>query len=264
MAARFGHQMFAVPLDQILSDRLPELWTAALGQLGPFLAVSALGLVVLARKRSLIAAVTAAWAVCTAVFALGYQVGDWETFLLPAWLMLALWSIVGLARCITAAGIMAKSLAVVGAVALPLTALITGYSEADRSGHDPQPGVDAAVAAVPDDSLIFTRDYETRHQFDYRLLPDGLGVRRNVWAAKGAIYSPVPDQMVYQLRQYCASDRGVWVWPVQEQPLAPSVPRGLKTFVYGDRYAKQVRGRGFTVDHVEGELYSFQCPASRS
>ena len=260
--ARWGNLMFAVPLDQILSDRLRELWTAALGQFGPLLAVSAFGLVLLAWKRPLIAAVTAAWTVCTAVFALGYQVGDWQTFLLPAWIMLALWSIVGLARCVAAAGVRAPSVAVVVATAVPLTALITGYAEADRSGPDPQRGVDAAIADVPDNSLIFTRNYETRHQFTYRLLPGGLGARRNVWAAKGATYSPVPDQIVHQLREYCASKRDPWVWPVQEQPLAPSVPGRLNTFVYGHSYAKRVRNRGCTVEHVKGEVYRFECPIS--
>jgi hypothetical protein len=262
--ARFGDQMFAVPLAKIQSDRLPELWTAALGELGPLLAVSAMGLVVLAWKRPLILAVTAGWAICTAVFALGYKVGDWQSFLLLTWLMLALWSVVGLARCIAAAGAWAPAVAVVVAVALPVTALITGYSDADRSDPDPQRDVDEAIASVPDDSLIFTRDYETRHQFTYRLLPDGLGARRNVWAAKGAIYTPVPDRMVYQLRQYCAPSTGPWLWPSQEQPLAPSVPRGLKTFIYGHSYAKRVRHRGFTVDHVKGQLYSFECPRAAS
>ena len=262
--ARWGNLMFAVPIHKILSDRLPELWTAALGELGLLLAVSALGLVVLAWKRPLIASLTAVWAICTTVFALGYQVGDWQTFLLPAWVMLALWSIVGLAWCVAAAGVMAQFLAVVCAVALPLTALITGYAEADRSGHDPQRDVDAAIAAVPDNSVIFTRNFETRHQFTYRLLPDGLGARRNVWAAKGATYSRVPDQIVYELRQYCAPRPGPWVWPVQEQPLAPSVPRGLKTFVYDHTYAKRVQARGFTVDHVTGKLYSVECPRARS
>ena len=259
-SARFGNRMFAVPLEEVVSDRLPKLWTAALGQFGPLLALVALGLVVLARRRPLVGAVTAAWAVCTVVFALGYQVGDWPDFLLAAWLVLALWTVVGLSRCVAAAGAMAQPLAVVVALALPVTALVTGYREADRSGDDPQPGVDAAIAKVPDNSLIFTPNYGVRHQFNYRLLPDGLGMRRNVWAAKGSTYDPVPDQVVYSLREYCASDQGVWVWPWQEQPLAPSVPRGLNTFVYGHSYAKQVRDRGFPVDQVNEQLYSLKCP----
>jgi hypothetical protein len=259
--ARFGGRMFAIPPEEMVFDRLPQLWEAALDELGPLLAVSALGLVVLVWKRPLIGAVTAVWAICTAVFALGYRVGDWQTFLLPTWLMLALWSIVGLARCVAAAGVRAPAAAIVVAVALPLTALITGYSDANRRGPDPQRGVDAAIATVPDNSLIFTRNYETRHRFTYRLLPDGLGARRNVWAAKGAIYAPVPDQMVVRLREYCAPKRGPWVWPWQEQPVAPSVPRGLNTFVYGHSYAKQVRAGGFTVEHVKGQLYRFECPS---
>ncbi len=262
--ARFGGHMFAVPLDLILSDRLPQLGTAALAQFGPLVALSAFGLVVVARRRPLIGAVTAAWATCTGVFALWYQVGDWQDFLLPAWLMLALWTIVGLDRCVAVAGALKQHLAVLVAVALPLTALATGYSDADRSGPDPQGAVDAALTRVPDNSLIFTSSFAVGHQFNYRLIPHGLGARRNVWTLRGPIFAPGPDQMVYRLREYCASDRGVWVVPWREQALAPSLPRGLNTFVYGHSYARQVQDRGFTVDKVQGQLYSFECSRSPS
>jgi hypothetical protein len=36
-----------------------------------------------ASLRPLVAAVTGLWLMCTAVFALGYAVGDWETMLVP-------------------------------------------------------------------------------------------------------------------------------------------------------------------------------------
>lgn len=117
---------------------------------------------------------------------------------------------------------------------------------------------------MPDGSLIFTRNFSTRHQFGYRLLPDGLGARRNVWAVKGAVYTPVPDQMVVRLRQYCKRRSGQWIWPWQEQAMAPSVPRGLRTFVYGDLYAERVRQWGVPVMHVSGQLYRFDCTAVAS
>lgn len=262
--ARFSGRMFAVPLDQVLADRLPELWTAAFDQLGPLLAVSAVGLLVLARQRPLVGAVTAAWVLCIVVFALGYQVGDWQDQLVQAWLLLAIWAVVGLDVCAAAARVWARPVAVVVAVALPVTALLTGYASADRSGPDPQRGVDAAVAHVPDNSIIFTRNFETRHQFGYRLLPDGLGKRRNVWAAKGAVYARMPDQLVAGIREYCRPDPDPWVWDSREQPAAHSVPRGLHTFVYGHAYAKRVRDRGFAVHHVNAELYAFTCPRTAS
>lgn len=262
--ARFSGRIFAVARDQVLADRLPELWTAAFDQLGPLLAVSAVGLLVLAGKRPLVGAVTAAWVMCIVVFALGYQVGDWQDQLVLAWVVLAVWAVVGLDACASAARGWARPVAVVVAVALPVTALLTGYASADRSGPDPQRGVDAAVADVPDNSLIFTRNYETRHQFGYRLIPDGLGERRNVWAAKGAVYARIPDKMVVGLREYCRPDPDPWVWDWREQPAAHSVPRGLHTFVYGDAYAKGVRNRGFAVHHVRGELYAFTCPRTGS
>lgn len=257
--ARFGGRMFDMPLGRVVSDRLPELWSAALGQFGPLLVASALGLAVLVRRQPLVGAVTAAWAVCTLVFGLCYRIGDWQSMFLPAWLVLGLWTVVGLSCCITAGGVVRRALSAVTAVALPLGALVAGYLECDRSGDDSQRSVDAAVADVPHNSLIFTRNYEIRHQFTYRLLLSG-GASRNVWAAKGAIYTTGPKHRVVRLLQYCASDQGTWVWPRQERPLVRSVPRGLNTFVYGDRYARQVRADGLTVDHVRGELYRVHCP----
>ena len=260
--ARFGGKMFEVPPEQVLHERLPALGTALLDELGPLVVLSAVGLVVLARRRPLVAALTASWAVATTGFFLAYDVSDWLTLLLPMWLVLALWTVVGAAGCASLAGRWSSAAAVVLAVVLPLTALVSGYAEADRSGERSQDGVDAALAVVPDDSIVFTSDYATRHQFGYRLLPGRVDLRRQVWAAKGPVVGPLPEHRVVRLRQYCRPRPGPWVWPVQERPAAPSVPRGLQVFVYGHAYAQEVAGQGFPVVPVSGQLYRTTCPAS--
>jgi hypothetical protein len=257
--AQFGNRMFEVPWQVVGSERLPALAGAAVGQLGPLVALTALGLLVLARQQPLVAVLTAAWVLGTAGFVLTYLVDDWLTLLLPVWLVLALWTLVGVHRYVRAAGSWSRPVAVLVAVALPLAALVSGYDRADRSGPDPQREVDAAVAALPDGALVFTSSLEVRQQFVYRLLPDGYGLRHQVWAAEGSDYTATSDGMVFWLTAYCLPGTGPWEWPWHEQPAAPSVPRDLRTFVYGDGYAGQVSGQGFRVRHVDGQLYAVGC-----
>lgn len=258
--ARWGGRMFEVPLEQVLSQRLPALGAEVLEQLGPFVVLCAVGLAVLVRQRTVVAAVTTAWAVVTACFFLAYDVGDWLTMLLPVWLVLGLWTVVGASWVVSLAGRRARAASVLAAVVLPLTALLAGYSAADRSGENSQQSVDEALALLPDRSIVFTSNYGTRHQFGYRLLPGRVGERRQVWAAKGPVVGALPEHRVVRLRQYCQPGPGPWVWPFQERPAAPSVPRGLQTFVYGHAYAQEVRSQGIPVTQVSGRLYRAACP----
>ena len=258
--AQFGNRMFMVTLDAIRADRLPVLGAAALDQLGPLLALAVVGLAVLTRSRPAVAVLTLAWALGTAAFVLTYAVDDWLTLLLPLWLVVALWALVGIDRCAGLLGGRAGVARAVLAVALPLAAVGHGYAGADRSGDDPQRTVDAAVAQVPDGSLVFTATVEERQQFSYRLLQEDLGQRRRVWAAEGPNHGPEPDQATFFLREYCAWDQGVWLWPWHEQPTSPFVPRGLRTFVFDDHYAAEVRGAGFRVEPVQDQLFAVSCP----
>ncbi|MFL6064335.1 MAG: protein O-mannosyl-transferase family [Friedmanniella sp.] len=260
--ARFGGRMFAAPLPEVWGQRLPELAGIALQTFGPLLLAAALGLLVLVRSRPAVGLVILAWALTSLAFFLGYAVSDWSTMLVPVWTLVGLWVVVGLDRTVRAVGRPRHLAAAVVAVALPVTALLSGYAEADRSGVDPQTDVDAALAAVDNDAIIFTVDNGTRHLFSYRLLPGGVGVRRNVWASRGRGGAFRADRAVYRIRNYCAPEPGPWFWPSQERGIAPSVPRGLHTYIYGVDYASQVRDSGFRVRHVSGKLYRFECSSA--
>jgi hypothetical protein len=257
--ARFSGKMFRVPLPEAWHHRLPELEAAAFGAFGPLLLAGALGLLVLVRSRPSIGLMTLTWAMATVAFVLSYQASDWLTMLLPAWVLVGLWSVVGLDRTVRALGQRGRRLPVLVATALPAMALVTGYARADRSHVDPQADVDTAVRAVSDHSIIFTADNGTRHLFSYRLLPDSLGARRDVWASRGTGWASEADPPTYRIRAYCAPEPGPWVWPSQERAIAPSVARGLNTYLYGTRYAQQVRASGFRVTNVAGKLYRFRC-----
>jgi hypothetical protein len=172
--------------------------------------------------------------------------------------------VVGLEQIVGALGSRWGGLAAAAAIALPVTALVNGYSAADLSRRDPQTEVDAAIRAVSDNSLIFTPDNGTRHLFSYRLLPQGLAARRNVWVSRGPGADFEPDRAVVRIRDYCAPEPGPWVWAPQERAIAPSVARGLHTYIYGYGYARQVRDSGFRLTHVSGKLYRFQCSSTRS
>jgi transmembrane protein TMEM260 (protein O-mannosyltransferase) len=258
--ARYSGQMFGVPLHEIVSERLPQLWSDGIRQLGIALLVCAIGLLVLIMQRPLAAAVTGLWLMCTTVFALGYAIGDWETTLLPLWFLLGLWGVVGINRCVAGLSSRAGWVPVLIAITLPVVALASGYAEADRSSLDPQADVDAALRVVPDNSIIFTYDNGTRHQFWYRLLPGGVGTRRNVWAAMGVNPRDRSDR-AGQILQYCANSSGPWIWSDQEKAAGPGVPRGLKTYVFGSTYMKQVQRSGLRVTGYSGQLFSLSCPS---
>ena len=258
--ARYSGQMFGVPLHQIISERLPQLWSDGIRQLGVALVVCAIGLLMLIMQRPLVAAVTGLWLMCTAVFALGYAIGDWETMLLPLWFLLGLWGVVGIDRCVAGLSSRARWAPVLVAITLPVVALASGYAEADRSSVDPQADVDAALRVVPDNSIIFTYDNGTRHQFWYRLLPGDVGTRRNVWAAMGVNPRDRSDR-AGQILQYCANPSGLWIWSDQEKAAGPGVPSDLKTYVFGSIYMKQVRTSGLRVTRYSGQLFSVSCPS---
>ena len=264
--AQFGNRMFQVPLPVIRSERLPDLAAAALGELGPLLVLAAVGLVVLALSRPAVAALTVGWALATAGFVLSYAVDDWLTLLLPLWLLVALWALVGLDRCLdrfcAPSPRRARAVTAAVSVALVLAAFVHGLPQADRSGPDPQEQVDAAVARLPDSSIVFTGTLEARQQFAYRLLPDDLGLRRSIWAAEGPVRTADPGQSVHHLRSYCAPDPGPWTWPWHEQPASAIVPRGLQTFAYGADYAAEVRRQGLAVTPVADQLFAVACPSS--
>jgi hypothetical protein len=258
--ARYSGQMFGVPLHQIISERLPQLWSDGIRQLGVALVACAIGLLMLIMQRPLVAAVTGLWLMCTAVFALGYAIGDWETMLLPLWFLLGLWGVVGIDRGIGGLSSRARWAPVLMLITLPVIALASGFAEADRSSIDPQQDVDAALRVVPDNSIIFTYDNGTRHQFWYRLLPGDPGTSRNVWAAMGVNPRDRSDR-VGQILQYCANSSGLWIWSTQEKAAGPGVPPNLKTYVFGSTYAKQVRRSGLGVTHYSGQLFRLRCPS---
>jgi len=258
--AQFGDRMWAVEPEVAKAVRLPVLADAAVDQLGALLVLAALGFLVLVYRRFWLAALTGTWAAVTAWFVLRYLVDDWLTLLLPVWLLAGLWALVGVHWCLSHVPRRRSQLATAAvALALPLVAMFHGHPDLQRRDPAAQHRVDAAVAAVPDHSLIFAATLEERQQFVYRLLPDDLGLRRQVWAAEGPNHSQHPDQAVFFLHEYCAPQPGPWPWPWHEQLASPSVPRGLQMFIYGDAYAAEVQRYGFRVRPFQGQLSTVTC-----
>lgn len=271
--ARYGPEMFAVPSSQ-LSGRIVELGQACWTQFGPFLVLCLVGLGALPlRRRRLVAAVLMVWALCNAAFFAWYKVDDWTTMLLPLWLVVGLWGVVGLDAVVNlaswplrragpaqrrAAQVRSTLIALLSAVVVISTAVAAGYSVTDRSKSRPQIPIDAAVARVPDNSVIFVSNWGLRHQFNYRLLPGELGARRDVWAAKGI--GSNWHRKTTQIRAYCIRGSGLWAWAKQELAQAPGVPRGLHTYIYGSYYAGGVKAQGLKIHHVSGPLYEVRCP----
>ena len=266
---RYGPKMFAVTSAD-LPGRVSSLLQDGMAQFGPLAVLVVLGLAALLVRRRLLAGVLVLWAVCNAVFLLDYRVSDWETMLLPLWLVLAIWAVLGLDGAVTVllrllrrpvGSVAEHGLAVVLGVSLMVTAAVSGYAAADRSGVDAQAPVNQAIKAARQDALIFTSDYGTRHQFLYRLLPGQWGRQHNVWVAKGAVYGHGRDRDVQQIRAYCSATSAPWVWSEQEQAVGPGVPLRLRTYVFGRSYAAHVRHDGLQTPHVAGQLYQVRCPS---
>jgi hypothetical protein len=51
------------------------------------------------------------------------------------------------------------------------------------------------------------------------------------------------------------------MWSDQEKAAGPGVPAGLKTYVFGSTYMKQVQRSGLRVTGYSGQLFSVSCPS---
>ena len=258
---KFSGKMFAVEYEDVIVKRLPILWERVYSQAGIVVLLAVVGLVVLARRRPLIAALLALWAVVELVFALGYRVFDWDVFLQPVYLMIIIWMIVGLATLVDSVRPTLGRASVTLALALPAALLVSNWSAANMSDDRTQDAVDAAIAALPDRSLVFTETHHVWHQFNYGLLLDGEMSRRQIYGVRGGIVSYVYDQPVYRIMQFCTLSRSEsqWLLPELERSVISRVPRDLKPFVYSNDYAKKVAERGYALTYHGQGLWAVDC-----
>ncbi len=165
--AKFSGQMFGVSVGELWSDHLPTLgqvvWVHEMLLL-PFIPIGAWRM-----RRSVVGQTLTWWVVAYLTFAVGYNVFDWDVFLLPAIVLAAVWTAVGIT---TAAGWVVRRATRLGtrdklarpalalAVAAPLLIGASSYPNTNRHDDTTTQQVAAGkLAAVPDGAILFTRSY---------------------------------------------------------------------------------------------------------
>jgi hypothetical protein len=257
--SQFRSDMFAVPLEVVVRDRLPQAQELLNAQIGWLVPLAVYGLVLLARRIPTIAVVTGLWALAELVFALSYRVGDWFALLVPVWLLLALWTAVGVAGFVRLLAPRAPPVRAVLVAVVALGLVVANFDEVDQSGNHSAEAVRAAVEAADDGTVIFVGSYPQWHQFMYVLLGEGVLAERDIFAVKGREYGEELDEQAVIIEDYCAADGERWDLPRLESYVAPQLATDLPMYVYGDAYAADVAANGFPVTPLEAGLYRLQC-----
>lgn len=248
--------MFAVPHGQLLEERLPDAWSRLLTQLGWVLPLTIYGLMRLTRRLPLVGVVTVLWAALEFAFAVSYTVFDWYTFLFPSWLLMGVWTAVGLdglVRGLTHRWTPAACLAVL----LPVGLLLVNHDHVDRSGDVSTDEVRAAIQAVTDDSVIFVPSYEVWHQFNYVLFTEGALEQRNIFAVKQRPHDADHSLAAY----YCTTAEEAVDMPRLESFIRDRLNTGRQVYIFGVDVARGVESEGLRVAQSRGSLYRVECPS---
>lgn len=267
-AADFQGYMFGYGPLAFFTEQVPyalrHFWLQYFG----FAAAGVWGLGVLWRRggrHRQAAVLTGIWALAITIFAMGYQVSDAEVFYFVAWMMLGIWIAVGLQDLITRVPRLVAgrgrlhwtaALPVLITVAAPLVVAGVNYPRVDLSGSNEAKHLASAVAALPQDAIVFTPTFREYQGLNYFLIPGGAGDRKNQYAELGAGSAGRDAERtdIGRIVEYCRDGD-----PMRLEWIRETVPPDLHTFVYGHGYAASVARLGYPVRHVSGKLYRMSC-----
>ncbi|MFN2557680.1 MAG: protein O-mannosyl-transferase family [Nitriliruptorales bacterium] len=237
----FGPQALVAERIPMLRDLLRDepLWWAV--------PVALVGLVRL-RLRP-INLLLATWWVAVTLWGLEYDVGDVFVFFILTYFILVLWASVGfdwiaeslLARMPPVA--LTPARVMVGALVLlaPLLVARSNFDQVDFSDDPTGQEIRSALAAMPDGGVVFSYHY---HHFNYELIGRGRQAELNV-------YSQYPG--FERIGLYCQGKQ------IGLGGVVGHAPSGLPAYAYGAAYLPMLRGEGFTLIPVSGELVRIDC-----
>lgn len=265
-AQQFQSSIFAYSPWQFVTGQVPYALSHFWLQYFALAAAGVWGFGVLIRRRGQAAVLTGLWALAVGVFAMGYRVFDAEVFYYVTWMMLGLWITVGLAdlarrvpRLLSARPRLRPlgALPLVLALVAPLALAGVNYARVDLSDNDAHDKLSAVATNLPAHSIIFTPSFLQYQGLNYFLIPGGKGREDHIYADLGA--GSVTDDTDYTalggFLRYCRSNG-----PVELEWIRQTVhPDGLKVFVYGEDYARDVATYGFPVHKVADNLYRTTC-----
>jgi hypothetical protein len=181
------------------------------------------------------------------VFVVNYDVVDVQVFMLPTYVCVAVWAGLGLDLLIGRW----RALSVVAAIALPLTFAMWHWHRVDESKNLPAARrAAAAVATVPEGSLLVASDYQTEQFLLYSLLGGGRATERDV----ALVEDDVPIRDVARLVREGAtvpvlgrrSSEGRAAYAVSPRTLRELRPLGVRGERVGDHLWRLVPGTAGT------------------
>jgi hypothetical protein len=189
LGRQFQDRLLAEPLTRVLAERVPLLIRRVIvADLTPAgLALAAVGLVWLVRRRRPEALFLAAAAVPIAVFAATYAVVDTPVFLLPVLQTLWVCAAVGLdqigagvAALVSRRAVVIRGAVAVAACALPLWLVARHASTADRSGDYSARPLERLFDVLPDRAAIVSADFITDRLLHYLLRGEAAARGRDI------------------------------------------------------------------------------------
>lgn len=267
-AEEFHGSMLGYGPVEFFTERLPFAFRLFWQQYFALAAAGLWGIGVLWRRRRGAALLTGLWALVVAVFATGYRVADAEVFYLVSWMMLGVWSSVGLQDLIRRAPRLiarrnrlrwvARMPLIIAAIA-PLAVATGNYARVDLSDSDTAEKLSRAVAALPRDAIVFTPSFDEYQGLNYFLIPADAAAERHQYAELGEGYAAPGAERTEtgRVERYCEGGT-----PMRLERIRETVPPDLHVFVYSEGYARRVAERGYPVAHRSGELYRISCERS--
>lgn len=267
-AEQFQGSMFGYGPLAFFTQQVPfALWHLWL-QYFAFAAAGVWGLAVLWRqggRHRHAAVLTGLWALAITLFAMGYQVSDSEVFYFVTWMLLGLWIAVGAQALIDTVPRLVRGrrrlrwaavAPVLATAVMPPILAAVHYTDVDLSDSDTHKELSSAVAALPENALVFTPSFMEYQGLNYFLIPGGVGDRKNQYAELGEGNADLDTERtnVGRVVEYCRNND-----PMRLDWIRETIPPDLDVFVYSDEYAQAVARLGYPVRHQSRELYRMSC-----
>lgn len=235
----FRARMFALPLRELLGERLPALGRALAFGVGLPLVLAPLGL---ARARAGVRAALALALLGPLAHALFYDIPDIEPYFLPSVQAAALAAAAGAAALPSFAGWKRARVAAAAALA-PLLALALDLRACDRSADTAAAQRCAsALDAIGSDAIVIAPDSGSAMTMWYVLLAEGRGRERNVQL--------LLEKRIDALRDYLLAGQPLW-----ERCTRRWLPAGLTVWVADEATRRQLDERGFQLAAAGGGLW---------
>ncbi len=256
--AQFKPLMFRFTPAELLTERIPQFLGFMWSDMSLLVVVAVVGLAV-ARIPSRITVFLGVLAIANVAWALNYDIPDIAVYLLPTYLVIAVFAGLGLEHVIRRISREATRQVVAWALLglLPAAFLARSYVDVDQSDNTADARrIERIVAAVGERAVVLSSDYSTSEYLWYFFIGEGLGRNRGVHVAHE--YSP--DEVAGYLREGgpLLYTPGRYRFPPPTTPRgAPAVtaPPGVRVFIVAPEQAADLTAQGLVIRPVDGGIW---------